>query len=333
MSYLEEVTFKDNVRPHTVILGAGASRACLPEGDLNNKKLPVMNDLVEVIGLEKLLENFSIKSESKNFEDIYSDIFASGQEDLLRELQSMVRGYFSDMVLPFKPTLYDYLICSLRGKDYIASFNWDPLLLQAYLRCPFEVSEKPRLIFLHGNVMVGMAKEEKVCGLLMNRTTSKGSILKPVDLLYPTKQKNYSEDPFIKGQWYEFKRALSNSFYTTIFGYSAPKTDVEAREAMLNAWSDNEVKELSQFEIIDINESALDSWDEFIVEHHYDFKTNLDESALLSYPRRTSEYLWAWSQELKWLTPERMPFFDYLEDLYQWFEPCLKEERLKRALK
>ncbi|MHA1748548.1 MAG: hypothetical protein ACTSXN_02865 [Promethearchaeota archaeon] len=29
------------------------------------------------------------------------------------------------------PTIYDYLILSLRKKDVIATFNWDPLLVQA----------------------------------------------------------------------------------------------------------------------------------------------------------------------------------------------------------
>ncbi|MFW6223076.1 MAG: hypothetical protein ACOC3T_05645 [Bacteroidota bacterium] len=38
-----------NNRPHVVILGAGASAAAFPQGDANGKKLPVMNDLADIV--------------------------------------------------------------------------------------------------------------------------------------------------------------------------------------------------------------------------------------------------------------------------------------------
>ncbi len=36
-------------RPHVLILGAGASKASFPQGDGNGRKLPLMNELSDVI--------------------------------------------------------------------------------------------------------------------------------------------------------------------------------------------------------------------------------------------------------------------------------------------
>ena len=47
---------KTNPHPHVVILGAGASRAATPQGDRKGQTLPVMNDLVQTVGIGKLLE-------------------------------------------------------------------------------------------------------------------------------------------------------------------------------------------------------------------------------------------------------------------------------------
>ncbi len=52
----EEIGQVNVSRPHIVILGAGASRATCLSGDANGKQLPVMEDLVEVVGLQDLLE-------------------------------------------------------------------------------------------------------------------------------------------------------------------------------------------------------------------------------------------------------------------------------------
>lgn len=36
----------ENLRPHVVLLGAGASRAAFPSGEETGKHLPLMNDFV-----------------------------------------------------------------------------------------------------------------------------------------------------------------------------------------------------------------------------------------------------------------------------------------------
>jgi hypothetical protein len=42
------------LRPHLVILGAGASYATLPNRDKNGNKLPIMNGFMDTIGISHL---------------------------------------------------------------------------------------------------------------------------------------------------------------------------------------------------------------------------------------------------------------------------------------
>ena len=49
----------------------------------------------------------------------------------LKDLFRSAYDYFAMLRLPDSPTLYDYLILSTM--DIIATFNWDPFLLQAYV--------------------------------------------------------------------------------------------------------------------------------------------------------------------------------------------------------
>ena len=62
------------LKPHVVILGAGASNQAFPQGDVNGKKLPVMDDLVEVVGLQSILDEKGSNYEYKNFEVLYSEL-------------------------------------------------------------------------------------------------------------------------------------------------------------------------------------------------------------------------------------------------------------------
>ena len=114
-------------RPHVVILGAGASRAALPQGDGRGRPLPLLTDLVDVLSLRPLLTRHGLSAEAQDFEPLYSSLVEGGQyTDLLAELDGRVRDYFSSLELPASPTLYDHLVLSLRPKDVIATFNWDP---------------------------------------------------------------------------------------------------------------------------------------------------------------------------------------------------------------
>lgn len=131
----EEVNNPWKVPRHLVLLGAGASRAATPCGDVSGRRLPVMADFVSIVGLAPLLDGVGIEWTNRNFEDVYSDIAVRPEyADLCARLEGLVESYFLTLSLPKSPTIYDYLILSLRRKDVIATFNWDPFLIQAYRR-------------------------------------------------------------------------------------------------------------------------------------------------------------------------------------------------------
>ena len=62
------------MRRHTVILGAGATIAAIPNGDKNGKKSSVMNGLIEKLQLQNILDGVKLKTNSDNLEDIYSEL-------------------------------------------------------------------------------------------------------------------------------------------------------------------------------------------------------------------------------------------------------------------
>lgn len=124
------------MRAHTVILGAGATMAAIPNGDKNGRKSSVMNGMISKLGLDSLLKEVKIETSSTNIEDIFSELSCKPEYSyIVSELEERLYLYFDGMELPDDPTIYDLLILSLTKKDLIATFNWDPLLLQAYVRC------------------------------------------------------------------------------------------------------------------------------------------------------------------------------------------------------
>ena len=50
------------MRRHTVILGAGATIAAIPNGDKNGKKSSVMNGLIEKLQLQNILDGVKLKT-------------------------------------------------------------------------------------------------------------------------------------------------------------------------------------------------------------------------------------------------------------------------------
>jgi len=42
--------------PHLVILGAGASKAALPKGDVNGHEIPLLNELANTLEFDGLLD-------------------------------------------------------------------------------------------------------------------------------------------------------------------------------------------------------------------------------------------------------------------------------------
>jgi hypothetical protein len=306
--------------PHVVLLGAGASKAVLPNGDIYGRKLPLMSELTDVLDLKNTIKKNGYLGDTLNFEAFYSEIFDQPQySNLVNEIQKRVREYFETLEIPDTVTIYDYLILSLREKDIIATFNWDPLLLKAYLRNQ-KAKPLPQLAFLHGNVYLGVCNADQSLGYLGSLCENCHSPLQPVKLLYPTSQKNYNKDPVIKFHWGLLTKQLEYCYFFTIFGYSAPKTDFEARKLMKKAWSDNKTAELSQIEIIDTKdrEELSKNWSEFTIRDHYGVFARFKDSWLWSFPRQTCEALFDATMQNAPRKPTPFPDTDSLEELHKF---------------
>ena len=53
------------MRSHTVILGAGATIAAIPDGDKNGKSSSVMNGLLKKLNLEEILLELNYRQRAK----------------------------------------------------------------------------------------------------------------------------------------------------------------------------------------------------------------------------------------------------------------------------
>lgn len=320
--------------PHVLILGAGASRATFPKGDLHGLKLPLMNDLVEVIGLNDLLRLAKIKyANGDNFEAVFSNIADdASKQDLQKKIENMIFAYFSKMKIQDELTIYDKLILTLREKDIIATFNWDPLLLYAYRRCghflePFKI-KMPELVFLHGNAALGICYEDKVLGPMDSACSKCRNRFKQVPLIYPILTKDYSSDLVIKEQWDKLRDYIGKAYFITIFGYSAPYADVEAIKLMQDAAKKNPRKNLYEIEMIDIKDGEIlaESWKDFIVRGHYRTCKVANRSYLFQHPRRSIEAFFdCFLQNSPW--PDNpMPDCVTFNELSNWIMPLLEEE-------
>jgi hypothetical protein len=316
-------------RPHVVILGAGASLAAFPNGDGNGRRLPVMKNFVEVVGLANVFSQNAIDPPYDDFEGIYSDIAADPNKTSVQvEIEKRGYDYFASLELPDTPTLYDHLILSLRPKDVIATFNWDPFLWQAASR-NYGFGGVPHLRFLHGNVAIGYCPDCKVVIGRHQHCSRCGKSVLASPLLYPVKRKNYQSDPAIASHWRSVMRALEDAWTVTFFGYGAPKTDVEAVELLKNGWGDVEKRNLEETEIIDVRpENELTTtWEPFIHTHHYRIRKSFYDSYIGKHPRRSCEALWACLMECQFLQGTDIPQNASFDDLYKWFRPRIDAEQ------
>ncbi|WP_342533324.1 hypothetical protein MHB40_20365 [Lysinibacillus sp. FSL K6-0057] len=105
------------------------------------------------------------------------------------ELENRIYDYFNKFEIPDEPTIYDFLILSLTNKDLIATFNWDPLLTQAYQRCSNITRNLPELVFLHGTVSLGICYKDKSAGLIDECCSKCRNPFEKIPLLYPVREK------------------------------------------------------------------------------------------------------------------------------------------------
>lgn len=282
-------------RPHVVILGAGASCAAIPNGDKNGRKISAMNGFIDELGLNDIVSKVNIRTKSDNLEDIYMELDERSENEpdcnnVKIKLENVIRDYMGNFVLPDEPTVYDFLVMSLTSKDLIATFNWDPFLVQAICRAQKYTNNIPQVAFLHGNVAVGYCPDDNVMGNV-GAFCKCGKLLKPMSLLFPIKKKDYASDIAIAKSWNQLKNALQRAYMITIFGYSAPKSDAEAVAMLKQAWGAVDDRELEEIELVDIRdeETVIESWNQFIHTHHYSYHTSFFDTTLARCPRRSCE--------------------------------------------
>jgi len=335
MASISEVSVEEEIqqlrmkRPHVVLLGAGASLAACPKGDKFGRRLPTMANLVETLRLAGLIPP---SLHGMNFEEAYTSLSADPSAAASAgEIERRIYDYFSDLVLPDEATIYDYLVLSLQPKDVIATFNWDPFLIQAIRRHRlfFDSIEVPTILCLHGNVMEGYCIEDMIFGVNRAACSKCGRLFTASRLLYPVSQKNYSDNPLINLSWKKLAATFESAFMVTVFGYGAPSSDRDAVKLLNDAWGDVERRDLEQFEFIDIRkeEELVVTWKPFIHSHHFNVETDYFDSSLALHPRRTGEDFINRLVEGKCTTPNRPPRGVSLVELRDWHAALANVEK------
>lgn len=331
-----EVSVKDEVeqiamsRPHVVLLGAGASRAAFPSGEANGRQLPLMKDFTDIVPVNGIFERAGIDYRGRNFEELYSELYSRADFANVRDdLEAVVFNYFSSLALLSDPTLYDHLILSLRKKDVIATFNWDPFLIQAVRRNRLVRQQHPFILFLHGNVAAGYCRQDNVHGVRGGRCSRCGKPFEASKLLYPVATKSYDDDPAIADAWRMARESFKSAFMVTIFGYGAPQSDAAAIQLLDKAWGGGRQRAMEQFEIIDVRPETelVRAWKRFIHSHHYEVHQSPYDSWLFNHPRRSGEaYLNQYVNAL-FIEDNPLPRNVAFNELWAWFGPLIEREK------
>lgn len=337
MTRQEEIDRVHGNGVHLMILGAGASiAATLRNPELNGRILPAMNNIVDFVGLQDIVRTLPrhLQMLSNDFEKMYSKLFDDASFSIeKKEIENRIYRYFKELKLPDTPTIYDYLILSLRhSKDVIATFNWDPFLYQAYIRNGV-FTRSPGILHLHGNVALGFCESDDSIGPTGWKSKESLKEFKPTKLLYPVEKKDYNSDAFVCGQWDALKNELKVAQRVTVFGYRAPESDIEAIAIMQKAWGTPDNRAMEQFELIDIRQEneVKTSWDKFIHSHHYDYHTNFFTSSIALHPRRSVESYHHWSMPMTTneMFQDGNPVpnnFQTLEEMWDWYKPLIDAE-------
>ncbi len=284
------------VRPHIVLLGAGASRAAFPDGDLSSRPIPLMNDIVDCLELRPMLDQLGEEFASESdFELIYSRIVSNPEyEHIAKEIEKRLNSYFSSLELPDEATIYDRLLLFLRPGDAVLTFNWDPFLFDAYVRNS-SIAALPGIFFLHGNVRIGKCLDHvEKWGRRWVACPVCSKPFKNVPLLYPIGKKDYSKDPYIEQSWKAARELFREAFVLTIFGYSAPDSDRDAVDMLKAAWMGRSRRKIEHIEVIDIEDfgTLYERWKPFTPTFHLTHRQQFDKSWIARWPRRSREAVW-----------------------------------------
>lgn len=289
-------------RPHVVLLGAGASRAAFPDGDRHGRPIPLMSELADILG-SSWTDLVALANPPVNgFERQYSWLRDQNHyTDHLHEIEYSLFDYFVNLSLPDHPTIYDHLVLGLRRKDVIATFNWDPFLLLAHQRNRLPGLHLPDIRFLHGCVLyASCAQHLEVLGFPGEICPRCGASLTRSSLIFPDEDKNYVDDRLIAEDWRVVTDILPRAFHLTIFGYSGPPTDHQAKMLLKDAWgasatddsSMSSIRQFSHLEIIDIvtDGELYERWKDLIPFDHLMSTTTFWDSTIAKWPRRTAEF-------------------------------------------
>lgn len=313
---------------HVVILEAGASKQAFSNGDKNGKLVPVMNELIKIDPIRAVFENHNLTLDS-NFEKLYAELSTKPEySHVLSELERELYEYFSSLEIPDEPTIYDYLLLSLRETDVIATFNWDPFIVQAHRRASRITNKLPVVFFLHGTVALGRCEKDFIVDRIGNNCPKCGETLTPLKLLYPITEKDYSGQ-FIEEQWSALQHYLANCNGITVFGYDAPISDARAIKLLEDAWGGPEKRIMEEIDIINIKsqESLMESWKGFIHESHFAVFSDYFNCSIASFPRRVSEYQFMRFHSGLWMDNHKIPFGLNFAELEQELEKLLQHER------
>jgi hypothetical protein len=311
-------------RPHVVILGSGASAAAFPHGDRDGKKVPVMEDLVSVAGLGDELSKAGIDHAGRSFPEIFRELHGNPEfAHLIPSIESRVAACFADLHLPDGPTLYDHLVLSLRPKDVIATFTWDPLLYDA---CQRNRSRAPLPHVLHmiGSVRMGRCPKDRRTGVVGARCRLCGSTIVPPRLPFRPRRGRYPRLAFTK-EWNAARSALEKAYVLTIFGRIDLASDIASQDLMRLAWNKAGAGELQEIEIIDLTWRDERSPDHVPV-RRYQVVKDFYDSRIAKHPRRTCEAIWRQLVEAKFETTNDVPRNYDFPGLYEWCRPLIEAE-------
>ena len=69
-SILEKAIDNFPNRPHLVILGAGASKDAMPDGDVRGKQLPVMKEFISTMGITEYVRRIDGVPKTDDIEEV-----------------------------------------------------------------------------------------------------------------------------------------------------------------------------------------------------------------------------------------------------------------------
>ena len=172
----EEINNSSRGWPHFVLLGAGASKAALPDGDKNGLNLPLLRDLAIHLELAEPSQRIFRISRVTNFEAAYSQLY---ERDPTRDRTDRRRDrrLLSAASCPTKRTCTTPFSYRWKeGRDLHLQLGSAPIHLA---RAPEPIGPRrrpPVHLLLHGNVIAAYCERDDVWGYTNGRCSKCGRV-------------------------------------------------------------------------------------------------------------------------------------------------------------